>query len=169
MSKTICLLILTILQCMYTGAVSSMELSLTQISDKIYLIYGPLDQPNRENRGFRNNPVIVLTSSGVVILDPGGSAWAGEMVADKIKSITRDPVVAIFNSHAHGDHWLGNEGVRRTYPEAVIYGHPVMTSRIEGSEGIDWLEQVERLTDNTDGGKAVVAPNLTVNRGDLGI
>ncbi len=167
MQKTVCLLILVILQCMYASMVSGMEISLTQISDKIYLIYGPLDQPSKENRGFRNNPVIVLTSAGVVVLDPGGSAWSGEMVVDKIKSITRDPIVAVFNSHAHGDHWLGNEGVRRAYPEAVIYGHPVMTSRINGSEGIDWLEQIERLTENTGGGKAVVAPNLTVNNNDV--
>ncbi len=86
---------------------------LVRVSDKIYVIYGPFDLPNQTNHGFRNNPVIVLTSSGVVVFDPGGSAWAGEMVAGKIKSISQKPVVAVFNSHAHGDHWLGNEGIKK--------------------------------------------------------
>lgn len=145
----------------------SANFPLTQITDKVYVIYGPFDLPDERNRGFRNNPVVVLTSEGVVVFDPGGSAWAGEMVAKAIKTVTNDPVVAVFVSHVHGDHWLGNEGIKRIYPQAVIYGHPVMKARIEGSEGVQWLEQIERLTKGTAGGKTVVAPDRTVGGGDL--
>jgi len=146
---------------------SGPDFPLTQITQKIYVIYGPFDLPDEHNRGFRNNPVIVLTSAGVVVFDPGGSAWAGERVAQAVRSVTNDPVVAVFNSHAHGDHWLGNEGIRRTYPQAVIYGHPVMKARLEGADGPSWLAQIERLTKGSAGGKAVVSPNQMVNDGDL--
>lgn len=146
---------------------TGMDYPLSRITDRIYVIYGPFDLPDSRNHGFRNNPVIVLTSAGVVVFDPGGSAWSGEMVVGKIKSISQDPVVAVFDSHAHGDHWLGNEGIKRTYPDAVIYGHPVMKARVEGADGEFWLAQIEKLTRGTAGGKRVVAPDKAVNDGDV--
>jgi len=102
-----------------------------------------------------------------VVLDPGGSAWAGEMIVQAVKSLTKDPVVAIFNSHAHGDHWLGNEGIKRHYPQVLIYGHPIMKTRLEGTDGPYWLELIERVTKGSAGGKMVIAPERTVNDGDL--
>lgn len=147
--------------------VTGMDYPLTRITDKIHVIYGPLDVPNKNNHGFRNNPVIVLTSAGVVVCDPGGSAWAGEMIVRKIKSVSQEPVVAVFNSHAHGDHWLGNEGTKRAYPDAVIYGHPVMKDRVAGADGDYWLTQIEQLTEGTAGGKQVIPPDRTVNDGDV--
>jgi len=146
---------------------AAIDYPVARITDKIYVIYGPFDLPNRNNHGFRNNPVIVLTSAGVVVLDPGGSAWAGEMVTKRIRSITRDPVVAVFNSHAHGDHWLGNEGIKKYYPGVIIYGHPTMKDRVTGADGDFWLKQIEKLTDGTAGGKQVVAPDRVVNDGDV--
>jgi glyoxylase-like metal-dependent hydrolase (beta-lactamase superfamily II) len=138
-----------------------------QITDKIQVILGPLDLPNNKNRGFRNNVVIVNTSKGIVLMDPGGSAWAGDMVAAKIKSMSDMPVVAVFNSHAHGDHWLGNEGIKHHFPDAVIYGHPNMKARLEQNDGLFWLETINRVTNRTADGKYVVAPDKTVSNGDV--
>jgi len=138
----------------------------TRITEKIQIIYGPFDLPDSKNRGFRSNVVIVSTSKGVVILDPGGSAYAGERVVKAIKKITPLPIVAVFNSHAHGDHWLGNEGIRRYYPEVKIYAHPIMKTKVEGSVGEFWLEMINKVTKGTADGKRVVAPNKVVNNGD---
>ncbi len=139
----------------------------TRVSDTIHVIYGPFALPNAQNRGFRNNVVIVSTSEGVVVFDPGGSAAAGEMVVSKVKSITEAPIVAVFNSHVHGDHWLGNEGIKRAYPHAVIYGHSVTKSRAEGPVGERWLSLINDLTEGTAGGGRVVAPEKTVDDGDV--
>jgi len=138
-----------------------------QITDKIQVIFGPVELPDSNNRGFRNNVVIVQTSKGIVLMDPGGSAWSGEMVARKIKSMSGAPVLAVFNSHAHGDHWLGNEGIKRHFPDAVIYGHPKMKARLERADGITWLETINRITDNLADGKQVIAPDRTVDDGDV--
>jgi glyoxylase-like metal-dependent hydrolase (beta-lactamase superfamily II) len=146
---------------------SEFNYPIKQITNKIQVIFGPLVLPDIKNRGFRNNVVIVTTSEGIVLMDPGGSAWSGEMVAKKIKSMSNAPVVAVFNSHAHGDHWLGNEGIKRHFPNAVIYGHPKMKARLEQDFGITWLETINRVTDNTAEGKQVVAPDRTVNDGDV--
>ena len=69
--------------------IAAPDYSLHRVTDKIYVIYGPFDIPNNKNRGFRNNPVIVLTSQGVVVLDPGGSAHAGEMVVERSRPSAR--------------------------------------------------------------------------------
>jgi glyoxylase-like metal-dependent hydrolase (beta-lactamase superfamily II) len=153
----------------YPLAVSAGEFDwpLERITDKIYAIYGPLELPNSENRGFRNTAVIVLTSDGVVVFDPGGSEWAGERIAEKLRSLTDKPIVAVFNSHAHGDHWLGNEGIKKAYPSAVLYAHPNMKAKVEGTEGERWLNSINRLTDGKANGEKVVAPDKTVDDGDV--
>jgi len=138
-----------------------------QVTDKIQVISGPLELPNNKNRGFRNNVVIVTTSKGIVLMDPGGSAWSGDRVVAKIRSMTDAPVLAVFNSHVHGDHWLGNEGIKRHFPDAVIYGHPNMKARLERDDGLFWLETINRITDNRANGKQVVPPDRTVNNGDV--
>jgi len=149
-----------------TMAADEFDYPLNRITDKIQVIYGPLEMPDEHNRGFRNNVVIVTTSAGIVLFDPGGSAWTGEMVAKKIRTITDKPVVAVFDSHAHGDHWLGNEGVRRVFPDALIYGHPNMKARLEGSDGTTWLETINRVTSGRADGRRVIAPDRTVDDGD---
>ncbi len=145
----------------------SPDFSLTPITRKIHVIYGPMSQPNKQNRGFRNNPVIIQTSKGVVVLDPGGSAYVGEMVAKKVKNVMNSPIVAVFNSHAHGDHWLGNEGIKRVYPQAVIYGHPKMIKRVAGNDGVFWLDLINKVTSNTSLGKIVVKPDKAVNHANI--
>lgn len=150
-----------------TVTASEFNYPIKQVTNKIQVIFGPLDLPDSNNRGFRNNVIIVNTSKGIVLMDPGGSAWTGEMVARKIKAMSDKPVVAVFNSHAHGDHWLGNEGIKRHFPNAIIYGHPLMKERLEKSDGEYWLETINRITENTADGKHVVIPDKTVNDGDV--
>ncbi len=137
--------------------------NLTRITDGVYVIFGPTEPQTRENRGFRNNVGIVLTDEGVVVIDPGGSAWAGEMVVERISEISSEPIIAIFNTHAHGDHWMGNEGIKRSYPDAVIYAHPVAKRRIEGADGEQWLELVEQSTQGAGGNRKVVPPDKTLD------
>jgi glyoxylase-like metal-dependent hydrolase (beta-lactamase superfamily II) len=137
--------------------------NLTRITDGIYVIFGPTDRQTKENRGFRNNVGIVLTDKGVVVIDPGGSAWAGEMVVERISDISSKPIIAIFNTHAHGDHWMGNEGIKRSFPDAVIYAHPVAKRRIEGIDGEQWLELVDQRTQGTGGNKKVVPPDKALD------
>ena len=139
------------------------DFNLTRITDNVYVIFGPTDRQTRENRGFRNNVGIVLTDKGVVVIDPGGSAWAGEEVVERISDISSEPIIAIFNTHAHGDHWMGNEGIKRSYPDAVIYAHPVAKRRIEGADGERWLELVDQRTQGTGGNKKVVPPDKALD------
>lgn len=137
-----------------------------RVADNVYVIHGPLTIPNPENQGFMNNPGIVITAAGVVILDPGGTVQSGEMVLRAIKKLTNKPVVAVFNSHIHGDHWLGNQAVKAAYPEVVIYAHPNMIAEVETGEGDVWIELMEQLTEGKSKGTTVIAPTRAINHGD---
>ena len=149
-----------------TSQAADQNYPLTKVVDKVHVIYGTLNVPTEKNRGFRNNPVIVQTSKGIVILDPGGSNAAGEMIINKIRSFTDTPIVTVFNSHAHGDHWLGNEAIKNSYPDAIIYGHKKMKNKVDSGNGDFWLDTVNRLTKGSANGKKVVSPDKTVSNGD---
>ncbi|NNJ90035.1 MAG: MBL fold metallo-hydrolase, partial [Gammaproteobacteria bacterium] len=107
------------------------EYTADKIAEDVYVIHGPLETPNPINQGFMNNPGIIITDAGVVVVDPGGSVQSGEMVISHIEKLTDKPVVAVFDSHVHGDHWLGNQAFMEKYPEVKIYAHHEMIKAVK--------------------------------------
>jgi glyoxylase-like metal-dependent hydrolase (beta-lactamase superfamily II) len=128
-----------------------------QVSEHVYVIHGPREMPNPENRGFMNNPAFVITDQSVVIVDPGSSLYIGEMVLRQIRKITGKPVSHVFVSHIHGDHWLGSHAIQQAYPEVKIYAHPQMIAEAKGGGAQVWLDFLSRLTNGaTDGTQAKI-------------
>jgi glyoxylase-like metal-dependent hydrolase (beta-lactamase superfamily II) len=113
-----------------------------------------------------NNPAFIVGEQGVVIVDPGGSVQIGEMVMQKIAAITDKPVLAVFNSHVHGDHWLGNQAVRAEYPDVPIYGHERVGPRIIAGAGTEWVQLMLRMTENATAGTQIVKPDHPLTDGD---
>ncbi len=138
-----------------------------RVADDVYVIHGPLGKPSPENQGFMNNPAFVVTREGIVVIDPGSSVQTGEMLLRAIAKVSGQPVVAVFNTHIHGDHWLGNQAIRTAYPDVQIYGHPKMIALIESGAGHDWVSLLERLTDGQTNGTGVTPPNKAVDHGDM--
>jgi glyoxylase-like metal-dependent hydrolase (beta-lactamase superfamily II) len=138
------------------------EFPLTKLTDRVYVIHGPNEVPNVTNQGFMNNPAFVLTNKGVVVIDPGSSVQVGDMLLLKIATVTKDPVIAVFNTHIHGDHWLGNDAIHQAFPKAVIYAHSKMIEKsVAGGES--WLKTMLQLTDGGTKGTKAVIPNLGVD------
>jgi len=131
-----------------------------EIADGVHVIHGPLGVPSPGNQGFMNNPAFVETGAGVVVIDPGSSVQVGEMVLARIHEVTDKPVVAVFDTHVHGDHWLGNQAIREKYPDVKLYAHPEMIKRARESEAEAWVERMEMLTEGaTKGTKALIPEN----------
>ncbi len=137
-----------------------------QVASHTYVIHGPIGYPNAENQGFINNPAFVLTDGGVVVVDPGSSLQTGEMVLRQIRKVTQQPIIAILNTHVHGDHWLGNHAFRNADPQVPIYGHPQMIAAIDQGAGTMWVDNMERFTEGATRGTEVRAPNRAVKDGD---
>lgn len=138
-----------------------------KIGNESWVIHGPLGMPSAENQGFMNNPGIVLTDAGVVIIDPGSSLQAGEMVLRALTKLTKKPVVAVFNTHIHGDHWLGNQAIKASFPNAKIYGHPKMIQAVKDGEGNSWVSLMEKLSEGATSGTKVTPPTSAVGHGDI--
>jgi glyoxylase-like metal-dependent hydrolase (beta-lactamase superfamily II) len=120
-----------------------------------YVIHGPQGVPSVENQSFMNNPAWVITADGVVVIDPGSSVQAGRMVMAQLQKTTRKPVTHVFNTHVHGDHWLGNQAVLEVWPKATIIGHPDMIRQAKNGAGAFWIKLMSDLTRGyTDGTRA---------------
>ncbi|MDG2353832.1 MAG: MBL fold metallo-hydrolase [Gammaproteobacteria bacterium] len=134
------------------------EYKFDAISSNVYVIHGPLDEPNSGNQGFMNNPGMVIGADGVIVVDPGGSYQTGKRVVGEVKKMTDKPIVAVFNTHVHGDHWLGNHAIIEQYPNAKIYAHPQMIEQAKESEAEFWIDLIERLTEGSSKGTMAVYP-----------
>lgn len=90
-----------------------------KVHANVYVIDGPQGVPSVENRSFMNNLAWIVTADGVVLIDPGSSVQVGRMVVAQLKKATKKPVTHVFNTYVLGDHWLGNQAVLETRPNAV--------------------------------------------------
>jgi glyoxylase-like metal-dependent hydrolase (beta-lactamase superfamily II) len=150
-----------------TESTSEFPYDFKQVSNNTWVMHGPIELPNPENKGFMNNPGLIKTSAGLVVIDPGSTLYVGEQVLAKIKQISDEPIVAVFDTHVHGDHWLANQAIKVAYPDVKIYGHPEMLTAIENGEGENWLNTMDQLTEGASKGTEVVAPDNAVNQNDI--
>ena len=146
-------------------AISVAEISgypLKKIANNTYYVAGPLEYPNVGNKGFMNNPGFVVTKTGVVVIDPGSSVDVGRMLLKQIKTVTKKPVTHVFNTHIHGDHWLGNQAFSEAYPNVVIMAHPEMIKRAKAGAAEQWISVMLKSTKGATKGTRAVIPNKSI-------
>jgi glyoxylase-like metal-dependent hydrolase (beta-lactamase superfamily II) len=128
-----------------------------KVSPGLYVIHGPQGVPSKANQGFMNNPAWVITADGVVVIDPGSSVQAGRMVVAQLHKTTTKPVTHVFNTHVHGDHWLGNQAILEAWPKATIIAHPDMIKQAKDGADAFWLKLMSDMTGGyTDGTRAEI-------------
>ncbi len=135
------------------------DVSLARINDQIYVVHGILSLPLKINKGFISNTGIVLTKTGVVIVDAGGSLAVGRLLVEFVRELTDKPIIAVFNTHVHGDHWLGNAAIREAFPNVRIYAHNRAIERLRDGEADQWLETFTRILGRETAGTTPVIPD----------
>jgi len=139
-----------------------------RLSRHVWMIYSKDGFPTPENQGMMANLIFVVSRQGVVVMDSGGSLQIGEMAIRMIRTVTDKPVVAVLNSHYHGDHWLGNHAFANAYGKDLpIYALAHTMEQIKGHEGNLWRSLMERWTNQATLGTQVVAPNRVVEHGQV--
>ena len=136
-----------------------------QVSASTWVIHGPLANPTPENQGFMNNPAFIVGDGGVIVIDAGGTVQVGDMVLQQISQVTDLPVVATFATHIHGDHWLANQAIADTYPDAVHYAHPLMIQQAREGEGQAWVDLLHSLTEGASAGTRFLTPDRETDEG----
>lgn len=133
----------------------------TAVADGVYAILTPArDIPNPENRGWNSNSGFVITKTGVLVVDTGSSEEIGNALKQTIRQVTDKPVKWIVNSHAHGDHWLGNIAFKDSNP--VIYATSTVND-LTKSEGATWVDNFKRLSEGATGDTPLLLPNKIID------
>ncbi|MDD2884767.1 MAG: MBL fold metallo-hydrolase [Dechloromonas sp.] len=138
---------------------------LQQLSKHVWMIYSPDGFPTPENQGMMCNLTFVDTPKGLVAVDTGASVQIGEMAIRQIRQVLKKPVIAIINTHYHGDHFLGNHAFVDAYKDIPIYAHAGTIQQIQGMEGNLWRTLMEQWTNQATMGTRVVPPTIAVDHG----
>lgn len=80
-----------------------------KIADNTWALIGSTEDITRGNGGNIVNTAFVVTRDGVVVIDSGPSRRYGEQMRAAIAQVTKQPVIRVFNTHHHPDHFLGNQ------------------------------------------------------------
>jgi len=139
---------------------------LEKLTSHVYVIHGPNEEVSKANQAFRNNPVLVDTRDGFVVIDPGSSLYTGEMIVNKARDLSNKPIIAVFDTHDHGDHWLGNHGIKKHFEKVAIYAHESARDAIAGADGSMWVKAINDQSGGQIEGTQVVAPDRVVKDGD---
>lgn len=91
----------------------SQKLELTQVSDKVWAIVGPLGNRTAVNFGNNASFGFVVTTKGVVLIDSGGSLKGAQEIDKLIKSVTSQRVKFVINTGGQDHRWLGNDYFKR--------------------------------------------------------
>lgn len=138
-----------------------------KIASNTYVIHGPLALPNKKNKGFMNNPSFVVTKTGVVVIDPGSSVQVGRMVLRQIATVTQKPVTHIFNTHIHGDHWLGNQAFVEKFKGVQIMALAEMIKAAKEGGASQWVKTMLNMTKGATAGTRAIIPNKVVRDKDV--
>jgi len=111
-----------------------------EIAPDTYVVEGRNEDFSVANGGAVVNVGFVVTSAGVVVVDTGPSAHFGQALRVLIRNITPLPVIRVYNTHHHPDHFLGNQA----FPAGLIEAAPDSISA-QQQEGPAFLDNMYRL------------------------
>ena len=142
------------------------DIDAVKVTEHCYTIPAMGPYPTPDNFGMFSNPGFIVTSEGVVVVDTGSSIQIGEMMLRQIKKVTDKPVVKVFNTHFHGDHWLGNHAFVNANPNVEIISHPLCIENLKAGGDKFWFDFMQSNTNNKITGTVVTLPNKTVEGGE---
>lgn len=87
-----------------------------RVSERVYMLMGREEMPNAENLGLVGNSALIVGESAAILVDSGFTHEIGLRLREAAAKITKKPITHVINTHAHGDHFLGNSA----FPGAEI-------------------------------------------------
>jgi quinoprotein relay system zinc metallohydrolase 1 len=123
------------------------------VADGIYVLVGRVENFSRENGGNIANTGFIVGGDGVIVIDSGPSRSYAEQQRAAIASVTLLPVARVFITHAHPDHFLGDQ----VYPPELIAALPATIGAIRAN-GDALADNLYRLVGGWMSGTTVVVP-----------
>jgi len=144
------------------GADFDYQLTPRAVAPDVYVFVGKTEDFDTANGGNIVNTGFVVAAEGVVVIDSGPSRRYGQQMREAIRKVTDKPVVLVFNTHLHPDHFLGNQAFADV-PIAALAG----TQQGIAANGNAFAENLFRMSGDWMAGTEVVVPTRVVQAGPL--
>ncbi len=131
-----------------------------KISDRVFVLLGPIQHANRINQGYMINSTVIVGDKGVILVDSGGSDEVGRHIAKAVRRITDKRVTHVVTTHHHGDHHLGNVAFA-----GAVFISSEMCRKMVLETGHEWLGIMERDIGRKLPGTKPLAAELTYPEG----
>ncbi|GAB3677064.1 quinoprotein relay system zinc metallohydrolase 1 [Salinisphaera aquimarina] len=138
------------------------DLNPEQVADDTYVFYGAMENFSFDNHGAISNTSFIVTADGVVVIDTGPSRLYGQAMRAAIAKVTDKPVVQVYITHAHPDHFLGNNAFEDV-PIGALPGTIDMARQI----GADLASNLYNLVGAAMRGTSAVVPTEAVEDGQV--
>ena len=102
------------------------------VKDNLYVITGSGAADINAFSG--GNTAVLITDAGVVVVDTKLPGW-GQVLLDRIKTVTNKPVTTIINTHTHNDHTGSNEAFGTTVNSIVHANTRANMARMDEFKG----------------------------------
>jgi glyoxylase-like metal-dependent hydrolase (beta-lactamase superfamily II) len=118
---------------------------------------GALQVESHLNEGLSLNMVssLIIGSQAAVLIDMPIAIPEAKSLADWVKSVTDKPVVAVFTTHFHPDHYLSGAAFLEEFPSAKYYANSKAVEYIK----LEAPKQVI-LTENSANFETTLIPSL---------
>lgn len=135
------------------------DLTATEIASGTWAVHGRSEYFTLENGGNIVNIAFIEVPDGVVVIDTGPSRRYGEALLALIeKTIPNKPILRLYNTHHHPDHFLGNQ----VFENSLIAAPQQVIDNII-AEGDGFTDNMYRLIGDWMRGTASVAPGLALD------
>lgn len=131
-----------------------------EIADGVWLLRGKDEHLSVENGGNIANIVFMETGHGVLLFDTGPSRIYGDELREVIARTTGEPISRVIVSHAHPDHYLGNQSFEDLPIESLADVQNVIADI-----GDLFTDNMYRLVDVWMRGTRTVAPTKVLSSG----
>lgn len=128
-----------------------------EIDEGVYLLRGADEHLSVNNGGNIANIIFMETGEGVILFDTGPSRIYGEELRQAIAKTTDEPIIRVIVSHAHPDHYLGNQVFEELPIESLAEVRDVIADI-----GDLFTDNMYRLVDVWMRGTRTVVPTKTL-------
>lgn len=124
-------------------------------------------QPH-EKRFDDANSAIILTASGIVVVDTQASPATTAALLAEIRKLSDQPPRYLINTHWHGDHTQGNQVYRDAFPELEIIGHHSLAEDVPGRAAAQRSEEITAFEEGIVRAEARLREGISRDGGPLG-
>ena len=140
------------------AATLSYDLRAVEIAPRTWAVFGAREHFSFANGGNIVNVAFVEVPDGVVIIDTGPSRRFGEALKALIEHmLPGKPVLRVYNTHHHPDHFLGNQ----VFERSLIAAPQKVIDNID-AEGNGFADNMYRLVGDWMRGTAPVSPGTAL-------